>query len=42
MKQSLDIIDPEQLNLLSMAFRKMGITFSKATAAKLVGGRISA
>lgn len=38
MKQYLDIIDPRQLNLLSMAFRKLGITFSKAVAAKLVGG----
>lgn len=38
MKQFLDIIDPEQLNLMSMAFRKMGITFSKAVAAKIVGG----
>lgn len=38
MKQYLDIIDPGQLNLLSMAFRKLGITFSKAVAAKLVGG----
>lgn len=38
MKQFLDIIDPEQLNLLSKAFRKMGITFSKAVAAKIVGG----
>lgn len=38
MKHYLAIIDPEQLGLLSMAFRKMGITFSKATAAKLVGG----
>lgn len=38
MKQFLDIIDPKQLGLLSMAFRKMGITFSKAVAAKIVGG----
>lgn len=38
MKQSLDIIDPELLGLLSIAFRKMGITFSKAVAAKIVGG----
>lgn len=38
MKQFLDIIDSEQLNLLSMAFRKMDITFSKAVAAKIVGG----
>lgn len=38
MKQFLDIIDPEQLGLLSMVFRKMGITFSKAVAAKIVGG----
>lgn len=38
MKQYLDIVDPGQLNLLSMAFRKLGITFSKAVAAKLVGG----
>lgn len=38
MKHYLDIIDPEQLGLLSMAFRKMGITFSKAVAAKIVGG----
>lgn len=38
MKQYLDIIDPGQLGLLSMAFRKMGITFSKAVAAKIVGG----
>lgn len=38
MKQFLDIIDPEQLGLLSIAFRKMGITFSKAVAAKIVGG----
>lgn len=38
MKQFLDIIDPEQLGLLSMAFRKMGITFSKAVSAKIVGG----
>lgn len=37
MKQFLDIIDSEQLNLLSMAFRKMGITLSKAMAAKIVG-----
>lgn len=38
MKQYLDIIDPGQLGLLSMAFRKMGVTFSKAVAAKIVGG----
>lgn len=38
MKQFLDIIDPEQLNMLGIAFRKMGITFSKAVAAKIVGG----
>lgn len=38
MKRYLDIIDPEQLGLLSRAFRKMGITFSKAMAAKIVGG----
>lgn len=38
MKRYLDIIDPEQLGLLSIAFRKMGITFSKAMAAKIVGG----
>ena len=38
MKQFLDIIDPEQLGLLSIAFRKRGITFSKAMAAKIVGG----
>ena len=38
MKQFLDIIDPGQLNLIGIAFRKMGITFSKAVAAKIVGG----
>lgn len=38
MKQSLNIIDPEQLNLMSIAFRKIGINFSKAVAAKIVGG----
>lgn len=37
MKQPLDI-EPDQLNLLSIAFREMGITFSKAVAAKIVGG----
>lgn len=39
MKQFLNIIEPEQLNLLSIAFRKKRITFSKAVAAKLVGGK---
>lgn len=39
MEQLPDIIEPEQLNLLSIAFRKMGVTFSKAMAAKIVGGK---
>lgn len=39
MKQSIDIIESEQLNLLSIAFRKVGVTFSKAMAAKIVGGK---
>lgn len=37
MEQPRYIIEPEQLNLLSAAFCK--IKFSKATAAKLVGGK---
>lgn len=38
MKQYSDIINQEQLDLLGHVFRNMGITFSKAVAAKIVGG----
>lgn len=38
MKQTTDIFDRYQFDLVSFVFRRLGITFSKATAAKLVGG----
>lgn len=38
MKQTTDISDRYQLDLVCFVFRRLGITFSKATAAKLVGG----
>ena len=38
MKQTTDISDRYQFDLVSFVFRRLGITFSKATAAKLVGG----
>lgn len=38
MKRDTDISDSYQFDLVCFVFRKRGITFSKATAAKLVGG----
>lgn len=38
MKSNTDISDRYQLDLIRFVFSKRGITFSKATAAKLVGG----
>lgn len=38
MKQPLDILDYETLQVISLIFSKLGITFSKAVAAKIVGG----
>ena len=38
MKQPLDILDCETLQVISLIFSKLGITFSKAVAAKIVGG----
>ena len=38
MKQTTDISDRYQFDMVSFVFRRLGITFSKATAAKLVGG----
>lgn len=38
MKSNTDISDRYQFDLVSFVFRRLGITFSKATAAKLVGG----
>ena len=38
MKQTTDISDRYQFDLVCVVFRRLGITFSKATAAKLVGG----
>ena len=38
MEQTTDIFDRYQFDLVSFVFRRLGITFSKATAAKLVGG----
>lgn len=38
MKQTTDISDRYQFDLVCFVFRRLGITFSKATAAKLVGG----
>lgn len=38
MNNSTDISDRYQLDLVRFIFNKRGITFSKAVAAKLVGG----
>lgn len=38
MNNSTDISDRYQLDLVRFVFSKRGITFSKAVAAKLVGG----
>lgn len=38
MNKSTEISDRYQFDLVSFVFRRFGITFSKATAAKLVGG----
>lgn len=38
MKQSLDILDGDTLQLIGLIFQKLGITFSKAVASKIVGG----
>lgn len=38
MKRNTDISDRYQFDLVCCVFRRLGITFSKATAAKLVGG----
>jgi hypothetical protein len=38
MDKYTEISDRYQFDLVSFVFRKFGITFSKATAAKLVGG----
>ena len=38
MDKYTEISDRYQFDLVSFVFRRFGITFSKATAAKLVGG----
>lgn len=38
MSNPTDISDRYKFDLVCLVFRKLGITFSKATAAKLVGG----
>lgn len=38
MKHNTDISDRYQFDLVRFVFRRLGITFSKATVAKLVGG----
>lgn len=38
MKQTLNILDGDTLQLIGLMFQKLGISFSKAVASKIVGG----